>query len=166
MEGGLKPTFFFTKRMNRPPDLESIRKLVEPVVTSLGLLLDDLLFFPQGKRWILRVIIDRTEGPVRLEDCEQVSRQVSYLLDVEDPIPHAYTLEVSSPGLDRPLRRPDDYLRFQGRRVRIQTARGVQEGLLLGLEEGRVRLQVRRGQIEEIPLEEIVQARLVVEFGR
>ena len=152
--------------MTRPPDLESIRRLVEPVVTSLGLLLEDLQFFPQGRRWILRIVIDREEGVVGLEDCEQVSRQISTLLDVEDPIPHAYNLEVSSPGLDRPLRRVEDYQRFQGRRARIQTDQGVWEGRLLGLEGGKVRLQTRKDAVEEIPLKDIRQARLVVEFGR
>ena len=100
---------------------EILLKLLEPAAEALGYELVELEFHPQGRGGLLRIFIDRTGG-VTVDDCEKVSRQVSSVLDVEDPIPGAYTLEVSSPGLDRPLRKETDYVRFAGEQAKLELA--------------------------------------------
>jgi ribosome maturation factor RimP len=95
--------------------------LTEPLLTELGFELVDLEFAPGRGHSQLRVFIDAAAG-VGLEDCERCSRELSALLDVHDPIPSAYTLEVSSPGLDRVLRKPEHYGRFTGARVQVELA--------------------------------------------
>ncbi len=111
----------------------------------------------------LRVFVDKPGG-VTVEDCARLSGRLSERLDMEDFIPHRYTLEVSSPGLDRPLKKEDDYLRFQGRRVRITTAAGrVHTGRLVGLEAGTVKIEERPGEYLTIPLSQIRRARLEIE---
>src|SRR2546422_7394503 len=108
------------------PDVtESVRAMADRVAGSLGLEVFDVQFRREGRGMVLRVQIDRpgpaatAEESVSVEDCARVSRDLSALLDVEDVVPVAYTLEVSSPGLDRPLRHADDYRRFSGRRAEV-----------------------------------------------
>jgi len=93
--------------------------LLEPAVSGLGYELVELEFAPAGSGSLLRLYIDAPPG-ISLDDCERVSRQVSAILDSEDPIPGQYTLEVSSPGLDRVLRKPEHFRRFAGNRIRLQ----------------------------------------------
>jgi ribosome maturation factor RimP len=122
---------------------------------------------------LLRLVLDRTDGAVSVDDCALVSRQVSALLDVVDFGPGRYTLEVSSPGLDRPLWRPADYSRFTGRlaRVTFTTAEGAKKtvvGRLAGYDEhadggAKVTLQVGE-ELLELPLARIVRARLEIEL--
>ncbi|MBI4714964.1 MAG: ribosome maturation factor RimP [Nitrospirae bacterium] len=100
-----------------------------------------------------------------------MSRQASVVLDVEDPIAHGYTLEVSSPGLDRPLKKIEDFLKFAGKQVKVKTkqprdGQSVFEGRILEVREGTVRLETAPAQVLEIPYTEIAQARLVVETFR
>jgi len=151
-------------------DLDHIVSLVTPVVESLGLELAEAVIVGQGRRSHLRRFIDR-EGGVSLADCEAVSRQVGYLLDVEDPFPGSYTLEVSSPGLDRALRRIGDFVRFAGKKVKIKTAemhdpQKVFEGWIGDVEGETIRIHLDRkdGPVRSISFSDIVQARLVVEF--
>lgn len=106
------------------PVTERITQLAEEVTQSEGIELVHVEFQPRGKSSVLRILIDKSGG-VNLEDCQQVSRQLSSLLDVEDLIAHPYTLEVSSPGLDRPLFKLQDYERFQGRRAKVQTRNAI-----------------------------------------
>ena len=100
-------------------DNSAIRQLLEPVVEDMGyeLVTVELTGSPSGGQ-VLRTYID-APGGILLEDCEQVSRQVSAILDVEDPIKEEYTLEVSSPGVDRPLVKPEHFQRFQGNHVKV-----------------------------------------------
>lgn len=116
---------------------------------------------------LLRVYIDREDG-ITLDDCEAVSRQLSGLLDVEDPIPGHYDLEVSSPGLDRPLFNAEQLERFSGARARVRLdakldGRRSFDGILRGIDVGRLRIEVD-GEDFELPLEMIDSARLVPEF--
>jgi len=127
-------------------------------------------FKPEGAAWFLRVYIDRQGAGVSLADCQRVSERLSVLLDVEDPIESTYTLEVSSPGLDRPLWREQDYVRFSGRLVRIKTREAPEgvpgqknfRGRLAGVQGGAVLLERREGRVA-IPLSLIEQGRLEVE---
>ena len=100
--------------------LFNVRELLEPLLASKNLELFDIEFKGQGKKGVLRVYIDKEEG-VTIDDCALVSRELGTLLDIHDMIPNSYTLEVSSPGLTRALRRPEDYIRFKGRKVKIKT---------------------------------------------
>jgi len=146
---------------------ETLLKLLEAPVEALGYEVVELEFHPQGGGGLLRVFIDR-EGGVTVDDCEKVSRQVSAVLDVEDPIPGAYTLEVSSPGLDRPLRKEQDFARFAGERARLELlvprdGRRRYTGTLRGLEAGEVLVEVD-GELHRLPLKDIAKTRLVPDF--
>ncbi|MES2603620.1 MAG: ribosome maturation factor RimP [Pseudomonadota bacterium] len=98
---------------------EVIQKLVEPVINALGYQLWGLEYLGQGKHTLLRIFIEK-EGGINIEDCAETSRQVSSILDVEDPIKDEYTLEVSSPGLDRQLFRPEQYMQYPGAMVKVR----------------------------------------------
>jgi ribosome maturation factor RimP len=96
-----------------------IVELIEPAVNALGLEVWGVEFMPQGKRSLLRIYIDKEDG-VAIEDCEKVSRQVSSIFDVEDPVAGEYTLEVSSPGMDRPLYTLDQFEQYVGSQVNVR----------------------------------------------
>jgi ribosome maturation factor RimP len=99
---------------------EAVSRLVEPVARDHGLELVGVEYRPQGRRSVLRLILDR-DGGVGLDDLSQLSREVSDLLDAHDAVPGGYVLECSSPGINRPLRRPEDFARFVGKSVRVRT---------------------------------------------
>jgi len=105
--------------------IEKIQVIVLPILEERLLELVEVEFRPAGKRWLLRIFIDK-EGGVTIDDCEYVSRELSRALDVEDPIEHAYTLEVSSPGLTRALKKLADYVRYKGRTCRVITSEEVE----------------------------------------
>lgn len=104
--------------------IEKIEGIVAPILGDRVLELVEIEFRPSGKRWLLRIYIDK-EGGVTIDDCEYVSRELARVLDVDDPIEHPYTLEVSSPGLTRPLKRREDFVRFRGKKCRIVTREEV-----------------------------------------
>jgi len=145
------------------PKLEDLaRRAAEPADVDVAW----VEFKSEGPRWILRVFIDRESG-VGLEDCKQVSERLGVLLDVEDPIDSSYTLEVSTPGLDRPLWKQRDYERFEGRLARILTKERLEgrqrfHGRLAGIENESVLLD-DDGRQWRIPLSLIERGRLEVE---
>ena len=139
---------------------------------SHGLELFDLQFRREPIGWVLRVVIDRLDQVVGIEDCQRMSLDLGTLLDVEDDLgaalEHAYTLEVSSPGLDRPLRHEADYRRVTGRLAKIVTSEAVEgqtsfSGRLSGFEEGDILLTEGR-RVHRVPLGKVRRARLEVEF--
>jgi ribosome maturation factor RimP len=161
-------------------DLEKIRDAAERVARSEGLEIVDVEW-KVGKQRFLRVYIDKVPtGPegndpypkISHADCQRVSQQLSVILDVEELIPGpGYILEVSSPGMDRALRKPADFERFRGRLAKISTNEPVGEakffeGRLAGFADGRVRMELRgkEARTVELPLEAIRKANLVVEF--
>lgn len=151
--------------MKRVP--EPLLKIVGPAVTGLGYELVGVEYQPQPRNSVLRVYIDQPEG-ITVDDCERVSHQLSGVLDVEDPIRGHYTLEVSSPGLDRPLFTAEQFERFAGNRVRIRLGAPLDgrrnfTGRLCGVENGNVVIEVD-GDETHLPLESIDQARLAPEF--
>lgn len=148
---------------------EQIRQILYPILESMGLTLWDLEFHKQGPQWLLRVFIDRESGGVTLNDCETVNRDLGAALDVEDIISHPYTLEVSSPGLDRTLSKPEHFARFTGSTVKIKTFQSINgqkifRGTLLGLVEGMVSMELETGVVLEIPMTGITKASLEVQF--
>ena len=162
-------------RLTTMQPLEQIRAIAERVARSRGLEIWDIVSRRDTTGQIVRVFIDRpgpaatAEESVSIEDCEQVSREIGTMLDVEDPLPFAYTLEVSSPGLDRPLRGEQDYRRFAGRLAKIVVSEAVDnqtafEGRLRGVEDRTVLLEGPKGRMHRLPLQLITRARLEVEF--
>ncbi len=153
--------------------IETIRKKVgeiaERVASSEGMELLLVEYKQQGGRWVLTVYIDKEKG-VGLNDCQNISKQLSTILDVEDVIPHRYTLEVSSPGLNRPLVKEKDYIRFRGRKIKIETVNPIEGrkrfvGSLIGCKNGIISLALEKGeQPLTIPLKEVAKARLKVEL--
>ena len=137
-------------------DLNTIREIAGRVATAHKVEVVDVEMRGGGKARTLRITIDKPEG-VTHEDCANVSREVSTILDVEDAIPGAaYTLEVSSPGLDRKLLKPDDYRRFTGSRIKLMTREPVNgnrhfEGRLEGLAEGKLMLELVSGKKKPQP---------------
>jgi len=150
---------------------QKLEELVQPLAVSQGLDLVDLeLHRPRRGRTILRLFLDRPGGGITLEEIARVSRMVGGLLEVYDLIPESYHLEVSSPGLTRPLKKPGDYQRYVGRLVRITTrgvmnGRQVFRGILQGLEDDQVCLQ--EGEtVYRLPLPEIAKARLDIDLKK
>jgi len=141
-----------------------VRQLVQEVVEGQGLEFVDIEFKGSGDNSILRIFIDKPTG-VSHQDCALISDQVGTVLDVEDLILSAYTLEVSSPGLDRKLVKDSDYTRFDGKLAKIQTRiplhhQKVFKGRLRGLQNGNIRLELPKGDLLEIPLDVVREARL------
>jgi ribosome maturation factor RimP len=155
--------------------VEQIRTIAGRVSASYGLEIFDVQFRREAPGMVLRVQIDRpgpaatAEDSVSVEDCANVSRDLSAILDVEDVVPTAYTLEVSSPGLDRPLRHAQDYLRFAGRRAKIVTRDKVDgqtffKGQLAGIDGDAVLLDGEDRKRHRLPLAAITRANLEVDF--
>lgn len=149
-------------------DVDKIRQMAERVAVSEGLHLVDVELKGGNSNPLLRVYIDKPNG-VSHADCQLVSEQLSVMLDVEDPFPGRYVLEVSSPGLDRKLTKPSDFVYFAGRRARVvlKEALGDQkvwDGRLAGFEDGRVRLDLGEDGLREFELANIRKAQLVVEL--
>ena len=168
--------------MSRKAAVERVREAAVRVTASHGLELFDLQFRRESIGWVLRVMVDRpwqeSDGPDRpdqavgIGDCQRVSHDLGTLLDVEDDLGaalgQAYTLEVSSPGLDRPLRHEADYRRFTGRLAKIVTSEPVEgqtsfAGRLSGFDEGHILLTEGR-RVHRVPLGGVRRARLEVEF--
>lgn len=144
-----------------------LAEMLAPVVQAMGYELLGIEFFPRKPSALLRVYIDQESG-ISVADCEKVSHQISGVLDVEDLIVGHYTLEVSSPGLDRPLFEVEHFVRFSGHKVRVQLAiplsgRRNFVGRLLGVDNGEVVID-SEGEKVSLPLENIQKARLIPEF--
>ena len=148
---------------------DRVRRLIQEVAESQGYELVDAELKGGGKNSVLRIFIDKASG-ISHHDCELISEQVGTVLDVEDLIPFSYTLEVSSPGLDRKLVKESDYTRFDGKLARIQTRiplnqQKVFRGRLQGLHDGKVRLELPKGDLLDIPLDVIQEARLEFDWA-
>ncbi len=153
-------------------DQTHLWELFEPVVTGMGFDLVEIEHFPNPKHGVLRLYIDVPEGSdsagVVIEDCSAVSRQISALIDVEDPVRGQFNLEVSSPGLDRPLRRLKDFQRFTGSLVKLKTAMPLEgqrnfKGRLLQASEDVLVIETDAEEIS-LPMSAIEKARIVPEF--
>ncbi len=154
--------------MRRQEILQQVGELLQPIATRLGLEVVDVLLAGDGRHTILRVLMDRPEGGITLDECAQVNEALSRQLDLYDLLAHQYTLEVSSPGLDRPLRTDQDYRRFAGRRAELTTYAPVDgqrrfRGILLGVLGDAVAVQIDGRQVQ-VPKDQIAQARLIVEL--
>ena len=165
---GLWPTFFTAVGSNMKLD-PTVQNQLAALVADEGLELLATEVAGNGPKTVLKLIVDGPDG-VTLDQCASVSRQASAILDVEDPIRHSYTLEVSSPGLDRKLYRREDYTRYVGRRVKVRMHPSYREhrlitGELLGAGSSVVRISEDSGGEVELPLDEIFEARLEVDWN-
>ncbi len=153
--------------------IETVSRLVLPILDSLGFELVDIESRRAGRSQVICLYIDKPEG-VNLDDCAEVSRELSIALDVEDSIPDRYTLEVSSPGLNRPLKKPADFIRYTGRLAVIKTAELFKDemgnrrktflGTIKAFEDDAVLLHLKEGQLARIPMDMIAKANLEFEF--
>ena len=145
----------------------AVRAIIEPVVTGLGFELVGVEFLAQGRHSLLRVYVDSELG-INVDDCADVSRQLSAVLDVDDPLPGAYTLEVSSPGLERPLFEIEDFERFAGCRARLRLAVPLDgqrkfKGTLNGVRNNNVLLMEDDRELS-LPFDQIDKANLIAEL--
>ncbi|MBK5273482.1 MAG: ribosome maturation factor RimP [Desulfuromonadales bacterium] len=158
---------------NKSDICERVSNFTQPILDSMQIELIDIEFVRIGKDFVLRLFIDK-EGGVTLDDCATVSHELSAILDVEEVISDHYTMEVSSPGLDRPLKKLQDYERYSGRLVKIRTydqllddsgnKRKTFLGTLDGLVDGCIRITLKEGQTATIPLDRVAKANLEFEF--
>jgi ribosome maturation factor RimP len=148
-------------------DQTHLWELFEPVVDGMGFDLIEIEHYPNPKHGVLRLYIDK-EGGVNVTDCSSVSRQISALIDVEDPVSGQFNLEVSSPGTDRPLRRLKDFKRFTGSLVKLKTVMPLEgqrnfKGRMLEVSEEVVVLETDTEELN-IPMSAIEKARIVPEY--
>ena len=163
------PTFLLEGKLSLYTEkiIKKVKELVMPILEDEGLELADVEFQREKQGWVLRVYIDKPGG-VTLDDCTAISYQLSAVLDVEDLIDTSYTLEVSSPGLTRPLKGLNDYERYKGQLVKIKTYKPIDgkkvfRGKLIGLENEIVKIEDERGE-HKIPFKIIAKANLNFEF--
>jgi ribosome maturation factor RimP len=170
---GLRARFFHFWGLTAVPkqDVEQkAREIAEPILALEGLELVDVEFVREHG-WILRLYIDRPGGGVGLEDCTKGSRAVETALDVADLIEHPYSLEVSSPGLNRPLKKPEHFQKAQGKKVKVKTYGPIGEpprknfsGMLTGVDPETVTVDVEGAGAFRIPMREIAKAHLELEL--
>jgi len=146
--------------------VDRVRAIIDPIVLNEGMEVVDIEYRRESGGWVLRVILDK-EGGVTLDDCSRVSQELGRSLDVEDIIQTSYALEVSSPGLTRPLKTEKDFMKYLHRLVKVKTVDPIQnrrqfKGRLLGVSENGVEIQVDRG-VFQIPFSNVAKANLEIE---
>ena len=151
----------------------NLQALIQPSVEALGYELVGIEHLPQGKHSLLRVYIDSENG-IQIDDCEKVSHQISGVLDVEEAVQGRYNLEVSSPGLDRPLFTEEQFQKFSGQKVKLKlsvpliSGQKKVKGVILDVGEGNIVLNVDSEQFDsdqiEVPFSSIDKANLIPEF--
>ena len=142
--------------------------LAESILSNVGMELVDVEYRREGKGWVLRLFIDK-DGGITLDDCSRVSQEVGRSLDVEDLILSPYTLEVSSPGLNRTLKKEGDFVKYRNHAIRVKTntpigIRRQFEGKLLSVSEDRIEMEVDR-EVVYVPLADIAKAHLMFDWG-
>ena len=146
--------------------IDRVQTIARPLLSDGGMELVDIEYRREARGWVLRLYIDR-HGGATLNDCTRVSEELGRILDVEDFILNPYTLEVSSPGLDRPLKKEEDFIKYRGRLIKMKTFHPIGtrrrfKGRLLGLSEGRIEIETE-GEIFRIPLSDVAKANLEIE---
>jgi ribosome maturation factor RimP len=154
--------------MAKVPIAQLVMNLIEPVLVAEGLELVDVEYKKEGKSWALRIFIDKEKG-ITVEDCQKISRLTGDLIDVEETIKTPYNLEVSSPGLDRSLKREKDFLKFKGKRIRLQSLSPIDgrrkfTGVLTDFKDDIIYMDLEDGKPFEILLPQMLRANLVIEI--
>jgi ribosome maturation factor RimP len=146
--------------------VDRVRAMIHPIVLNEGVEVVDIEYRRESGGWVLRLILDK-EGAITLDDCTRVSQEVGRSLDVEEVIQTPYTLEVSSPGLTRPLKTEKDFMKYRHRLVKVKTVDPIQncrqfKGRLLGVSENGVEIEVEGG-VFQIPLSNVAKANLEID---
>jgi len=147
---------------------ELVAEMALPIVEKHGYELVDVEFVKEGASWYLRIYIDKPEG-IGLDDCQVVSEDVSAELDKVDPIEQAYFLEVSSPGLDRPLKKEKDFIKYAGEEVEVKTYKAIDntkvfEGDLVGLIDNKIVITDKNGNRSEFEKDKVASVKRVIKF--
>jgi len=147
--------------------IDRVQIIANPILSNEGMELVDIEYRREAKGWVLRLYIDR-EGGVTLDDCTRVSQDVGRGLDVEDFISTPYTLEISSPGLNRPLKKEEDFIKYRNRLIKVKTFSPMEnrrrfKGKLLGVSGNRVEIETEEG-VFQIPLSNVAKANLEIEL--
>lgn len=147
--------------------VEKIEAIVTPVVEEMGLSLVDVEYMQDGGYWYVRIYVENLDGEITLEECAAISGKIDE--DVDKLIDQRFFLEVSSPGIERPLKKIEDFIRFQGEKVKVSLKHKVEdnknfEGIIVKCENGVVFLELEEEKVLEIPFAEIRKANLVYEF--
>tara|TARA_B100000949_G_scaffold194092_1_gene178693 strand:- start:394 stop:855 length:462 start_codon:yes stop_codon:yes gene_type:complete len=153
--------------MGKTSIYQSVADLIEPTLEGNGIELVDVEYKKTGKTWVLRVFIDKNQG-VTVYDCQELSREIEDLIEIHELIDGHYVLEVSSPGLDRPLKKAADFLRNKGKRIQIKTYSPINNkkenvGTVIDFVNGTLFLEDKKN-ILKISLTEIAQAKLIIKF--
>jgi len=148
---------------------DKVSKFVLPIAHSEKLDLVDVEYLKEGSSWVLRVFLENTDGDLTIEQCERVSRGLENILDEEDPISDSYILEVSSPGLERPLKNKKDYERFNGEYIYVKTYKNINNkkeftGILKKSDDEKIQLKLKNGKTLDIDYSLIAKANLTVEI--
>lgn len=147
--------------------IERVKEIVDPILSNEGMELVDIEYRRESRGWVLRLFIDK-EGGINLENCAHISEELGRNLDVEDFIPNSYVLEVSSPGLDRPLKKEKDFIKYLQQRIKVRTFDPIEQrrnfrGKLLRVFEGQIELEVGN-RVIQIPLSNVAKANLEIDF--
>ena len=153
--------------MGKTSIYQSVADLIKPTLEGNGIELVDVEYKKPGKIWVLRVFIDKNQG-VTVHDCQELSREIEDLIEIHELIDDHYVLEVSSPGLDRPLKKDTDFLRNKGKRIQIKTYSPINNkkenaGTVIDFVNGTLFLGDKK-DILKISLTEIAQAKLIIKF--
>ena len=147
--------------------VRDVNRLIEPILNEMGFELVDIEYLSEHGRWVLRIFVDSEDG-ITLDDCARVSNEIGDLIDVNDIFEHEYVLEVSSPGLNRPLKKEKDFLKAVGKKVKVKMINPVKErrnftGYLKAFQDGMLYIEVRN-ELISLPLRDVKKANLVYEF--
>jgi len=153
--------------MGKTSIYQSVADLIKPTLEGNGIELVDVEYKKTGKIWVLRVFIDKNQG-VTVHDCQELSREIEDLIEIHELIDDHYVLEVSSPGLDRPLKKDTDFLRNKGKRIQIKTYSPINNkkenvGTVMDFVNGTLFLENKK-DILKVSLTEIAQAKLIIKF--
>lgn len=148
--------------------MDRVRGIVDSILLNEGMELVEIEYRRESKGWVLRLYIDKAGG-VRLDDCTHISQEVGRSLDVEDFIAIPYTLEVSSPGLTRPLKKEKDFMKYRNQIIKVKTIHPIEnrrkfKGRLLGISENRIEIEMDGG-VFQIPLSNVAKANLEIDWN-
>jgi ribosome maturation factor RimP len=148
--------------------LDRVREIADPILSDEGMELVEIEYRRESRGWVLRLYIDKPEG-ITLDDCTRISHEVGRSLDVEDFISIPYALEVSSPGLTRPLKKERDFVRYRNQIIKVKTVDPIEnrrqfKGKLLGISEDRIEIEMGR-KVFQIPLSNVAKANLEMDWN-
>lgn len=152
---------------NQERIIKKIEEIVTPVVQEMNLSLVDIEYMQDGGYWYVRIYVENLNGEITLEECATISNKIDE--DVDRLIDQRFFLEVSSPGIERPLKKIEDFIRFKGEKIKVSLKHKLEdkknfEGVLTECKDNRIYLEVEEGEIVEIPFSEIRKANIVYEF--